>query len=203
MKIFEVIFSALTALGTLAVAIAAIWGDWFRSRWAAPRVEILPHNLRGTVTNFSQEPQRRVIYYHLRAANSRRWAAAKNCRIILREVHRRGPDRKFHPILVSVPPQYVWAPAELTPIVVDLSGEQQIDFGRVAEGNSRFEPVLYGYPNDFLGYVGPDESVRYRLQAVAGGAPVGPPCVYEVAWNGQWSDNLDTMGLNLTITKVE
>jgi len=39
----DTIFMGLTAIGTLAVAAAAVWGDWFRSWLAAPRIEIRPH----------------------------------------------------------------------------------------------------------------------------------------------------------------
>jgi len=201
MCLIDRIFIALTAIGTLAVAALAIWGDWFRSWLASPRVEIRPHNLRGTVTRFTNGT--RVIYYHLKASNTRRWAVARNCRIILTAIYRRGPDQRFRASLVPVPPQFVWAPAELTPIVIDLSGEQVIDFGRVVEGGNRFEPILYSYPNDFLGFVGPNEAVRFQLQAIAGGSPLGSPFIYEVAWNGEWSDNLDTMGRNLTIGEVD
>ena len=142
------------------------------------------------------------FYYYLNVVNSRRWALARNCRVLLREIYRRGPDHQFRAAPVPVPPQFVWAPAELTPIVINLAGEQVLDFGRVVEGASRFEPVLYSYPNDFQGFLSPDEAVRYRLEAVADGSPVGPSHVYEVAWNGRWSDNLGTMEQNLTITEV-
>jgi len=142
-------------------------------------------------------------HYCLKASNKRRWAVARNCRIILTTIYRRGPDQQFRASLVPVPPQFVWAPAELTPIVIDFSGEQVIDFGRIVEGGNRFEPTLYGCPNDFLGFVGPNEAVRYQLQAIAEGSPIGLPFVCEVAWNGEWSDNLDTMERNLTIREVE
>lgn len=201
MRSIDTILTALRTIGTLAIAVLAIWGDWFRSWLASPRIEIRPHNLRGTVTSFTNGP--RVIYYHLKAINTRRWAVARNCRVILTTFYPRGPNQQFRASLVPVPPQFVWAPAELSPIVIDLSGEQIIDFGRIVEGGKRFEPVLYGYPNDFLGFVGPNGAVRYQLQAIAGGSPLGPPFVYEVAWNGNWSDNLDKMEQNLTIREVD
>ncbi len=201
MSCWYLIFTALTAIGTIAVAVLAIWGDWFRSVFAPPHVEIVSHNLRGSVTHFTNGPD--VIYYYLKARNTRRWAVARNCRIILTEVYRRGPDQQFHPSLLPVPPQFVWAPAEATPIVIELAGEQVIDFGRIVNNvPQRFEPVLYWNPNNFPGYVGANQAVRYQLQAISGGLALGPPSTYEVAWNGQWSTNLDIMGQNLTITKV-
>jgi hypothetical protein len=135
----DTISSALTAIGTIAVAVLAIWGDWFRSWLAPPRVEIRPHNLRGTVTSFTNGP--RVIYYHLKASNTRRWAVARNCRIILTAIYRRGPDQQFRASLVPVPPQFVWAPAELTPIVINLPESRLSTSGalsKAATGSSPF-----------------------------------------------------------------
>jgi len=197
----ETIFTALTALGTLAVALAAIWGDWLRSWLAAPHVVIQSHIPPATLTRFNDG--RRVIYYHLKATNTRRWAAARNCRVMLTAIYLLGPDQRFRAAPIPVPPQFVWAPAELTQIVIDLSGEHVIDFGRIREGADRFEPVLYSYAHDFKGMLGPNEAIRYELQAFSGGSPLGPSAIYEVSWNGHWSDNLDTMANNLTIAEVK
>jgi len=197
----DMIFTALTAVGTLAVAVAAIWGDWLRSWLAAPHVEIELHNPRATLTRFTDG--RRVIYYHLKATNTRRWAVARNCRVILTTIYLREGDQEFRAAPIPVPPQFVWAPAELTPIVVDLSGEHVIDFGRITEHAGLFEPVLYSYANDFKGLLGPNQAIRYELQAFSGGSPLGPSVIYEVEWNGQWSDSLDTMAQNLAITPIQ
>jgi hypothetical protein len=197
----DTVFSALTAIGTIAVAVVAVWGNWIRFRFAAPRIEIRPHNLRGTVTQFTGGS--RVIYYHLKVANTRHWAVARSCRILLREIWRRGPDQQYHPVPLPVPVQFVWAPAQFAPIVTDISGDEQVfDFGRLIESGTRFEPVLYVTPNDFQGFVGANQAVRYRLEVVAEGLRVGASFVYEVAWNGSWSDNLDAMRQNLTIREV-
>lgn len=194
------ICSGLTAMGTIVVAILAIWGDWFRSRFASPHVEVHPHNLRGTVTRFSNGP--RVIYYHLKAVNTRKWATARDCRVILTSLYVRGPDNRFQSVPLPVPPQFVWAPAESTPAVVDISGEHVCDFGRVIEGKERFEPLLYSSPNNFAGFVTAGGAIRYQVQAFAQGSSLGPSSIYEVASNGKWSDNLDVMSHNLTITLV-
>ena len=197
----DMIFTALTAIGTLAVAVTAIWGDWLRSRLVAPHVEIQVHNPPATLTRFSDG--RRVIYYHLKAINKRSWAVARNCRVILTTIYLRNAGQDFQPARIPVPPQFVWAPAELTPIVIDLSGEHVIDFGRIPEDASHFEPVLYSYAHDFKGLLRPNQAIRYELQAFSGGSPLGPSVIYEVEWNGQWSENLDMMRQYLSITSIE
>jgi hypothetical protein len=43
----DTILSALRAFAALAIAVLAIWGDWFRSWLIPPRIEIRPLDLRG------------------------------------------------------------------------------------------------------------------------------------------------------------
>ena len=44
------IIEGLTAFGTIAVAVAAIWGDWFRSVLAPARLTLIGHTLEGDPT---------------------------------------------------------------------------------------------------------------------------------------------------------
>ncbi len=196
-----IIVNVAVAVGTILVAVAAIWGDLLRSKLAAPQLRIDAYNLRGTCTRFTNGP--RVMYYHLKVVNTRNWAAARNCRVILRSVLKRLPNQQFGVTPLAVPSQFVWAPAEITPASVTLSTEHTLDFGRVAEGSDRFEPVLYIYPNDFPGFVRAGEAVRYVLQVEADGFVAKQLHVFEVAWDGRWSDNLDSMARYLTIHEVK
>jgi hypothetical protein len=188
------------AVGTIAVAVMAIWGDYIRSKLAPPKLIIQPHNLRGTVTRFTGGP--RVIYYHLKLVNLRPWLTAKNCRVLLRAIHRRGPNHQFGQIPLPVPPQYVWAPAGFTPAVTEITKDQILDFGSLIEGETLFKPVLYFYPNDFQGFIEAHEAVRYSLEIIAQGYTAKRYQVFEVAWDGTWSDNLDQMSQSLTIREV-
>ena len=197
----SIIIQVFVAVGTIAIAILAVWGEWFRMKFASPKLMLEPYNLRGTVTRFTGGP--RVIYYHLRVVNTRQWSIAKNCRIILRELYKRLPNNDFEKVPIFVPPQFVWAPAEMTPPVVELSTQQILDFGRIVENDKSFQPVLYSYPNDFQEFVNANEAVRYALEIKADGFSAKHLQVFEVAWNGKWSDNLDVMSRNLTIKEVD
>jgi hypothetical protein len=197
---WSLFIQVLIALGTIAVAIMAIWGDFIRSKFAPPKLEIQSHNLRGTVTRFTNGP--RVIYYHLKLVNLRPWLSSKNCRILLRSIYRRGADHQFSQVPVSVPPQYVWAPAGFTPAIVTITKEQIFDFGALVEGDDSFKPVLYFRPNNFQGDVSANEAVRYSLEIIADGYNSTRYQVFEVAWDGNWSDNLDDMSRSLTIREV-
>src|SRR5689334_15773920 len=122
----------LSAIGTITVAVVAIWGGWIKGKLVPPKLRLVSHNARGTVTQVVGGP--RAIFYHLKLWNDRAWSPAHNCRVILKQIHRRGPDQRFNPVPLAVPVQFVWAPAEITPTLVNVGREQVLDFGAVLEG---------------------------------------------------------------------
>ncbi len=192
----QVIAAYLTAFGTIAVAVLAIWGDYFRHRWVPPKLAVELDNPRGDLNRWANGM--RVIYYHLKVTNKRKWSVARNCRVLLKQISRRGPDGEFRRLPFYVPRQFMWGPSESTSTVIDLSDEQLLDFGFINEGEGqKFQPTLYSIPNLFEGYVGPNESVRYSLEIVADGFKGKEYRVFEVAWNGKWTDNLDEMAKDL------
>jgi hypothetical protein len=210
--VIKLVIDGFIALGTVAVAILAIWGDWFRSTLGAtPSLTLIGHTLDGDPTPIagSSEPStfssgssasagsipnpirpgsgtRRAMYYHLKVVNQRRWIPAQNCRVLLVGLSRRDPSGIFQPVVMSVPRQFVWAPSEFTPPVITLLREQVVDFGCIVENAPRFQPLIYTTPFNFQGFVGPNEAVRYQLQIEAVNF-ISPIYVVEVSWDGQWS----------------
>jgi hypothetical protein len=199
-NLLSLIIQALIAFGTVSVAVLAIWGPWIRSKLVPPKLTLVPHNLRGIVTRFTNGP--RVIYYQLKVCNLRPWVPARNSRVLLRRIELRGPDQVFRPLPETVPPQFVWSPAPQTPPLLNITKEQFLDFARLTEGASHFEPVLYWYPNNFQGFVEKNQAVRYCLEVDADSFSQKEFKVFEIAWNGKWTDNLDEMRQNLTIREV-
>lgn len=98
---------------------------------------------------------------------------------------------------------FVWAPAELTPPVVTVVSEQIVDFGYLAENEGHFRPRLYGYPNDFQGFVGPHEAARYYIEIVSDDFVSRNDFVVEIAWDGTWTDNLDDLGRHLEVKVID
>ena len=194
------ISNILVAFGTLILAAVAIWGDVIRAKWAPPKLRIIPFNTRGTVTQFTQGP--RVIYYHLKVINDRPWFAGKNCQIRLTEISKRGPNNQPIPIPNPVPESFVWSPARIAPDRVNIAKDHIFDFMSVAEGDNKVIPVLYWYPNNFIGTVMPNQAFQYSLEIIGDNLVKSHIQVFEVAWNGQWDDNLDRMAFNLTITEI-
>jgi hypothetical protein len=182
--VIKLVFNGLIAVGTIAVAVLAIWGDWVRSILAPVKLTLVEHTPHGDPTLFSSGT--RAMFYHLKVINQRRWLPAQNCRVMLVGLSRRDPSGIFQPVSMAVSWQFMWAPAEFTPPTITLLREQVLDFGYVEEHGNRFIPRLYATPLNFQGYVSANEAVRYQLQieAVNFSSPI---YVVEVAWDGQWS----------------
>lgn len=197
----SLIIQLFVAIGTIAISILAIWGDWFRIKLASPKLVIEPHNLQGSVTNFNNG--QKVIYYHLKVVNKRTWAIAKNCKVLLRALYKKSTSNKFQEVKIFVPPQFVWAPAEITQPSVEISTEQILDFGRLIEKDDSFRPVLYSYPNNFQGYVKANETLRYALEIKADGFRAKHLQVFEVTWDGIWAGDLVKMGNHLIIKEID
>jgi hypothetical protein len=190
------IINGLTAFGTIAVAAAAIWGDWLRSKLAPLSLTLVGHTLDGDPALFGSGT--RVMFYHLKVVNKRGWISARNCRVMLVGLSRRDPGNIFQPVPMSVPQQFAWAPAEFTPPIITVQREQVLDFGYIQENGDSFIPRLYVMPFNFQGYVGAHEAVRYQLQieAVNFSSPI---YVVEVSWDGVWDFVPATMGHHLPI----
>lgn len=200
---WNLILLFFSTVGTLLVAIIAIWGNYFKSIFVPPILKIVGQNLKGELTLIGDSNfQNKVIYYHLKVINDRSWSTAKNCKVLLTEVHLRLPNGQFQRIPLNSYPSFRWTPAEITRETLDISHEQIFDFGRIIENGSRFEPILTLYPNNFNGFVSSNNVVRYSLKIVAEGYAAKKTQVFEVAWNGGWSENIEIMSQNLTIREI-
>ena len=190
----------LTSIGTIAVAVIAIWGDLIKIKLTPPKLKIIALNTRGELTNFSNG--KRVIFYHLKVINSRPWTIAKNCKVLLKAISKELPSGQFQNQPLNTNPSFKWTPAEITPQAINLAKEQAFDFGILQENNQGFLPVLNFTPNNFEGFVKANQKIRFSLQPSADNYISEKYQVFEVAWNGNWSDNMDTMKQNITIREI-
>lgn len=190
----------LTAVGTIAVAILAIWGEKLRDLFAGPRLVIEPKNFRGELTKFSDG--RQVIFYHLSVKNRRSWSPARNVRIMVVGILKKKPDGSFYRENIFVPQQLTWAPAEFHPILPTICKEDTVDFGCVIQ-NECFQIRTYVKPNNFKGDIKANSTMRVELEIVADNFASNKPLVFEISWDGAWSDNLEEMEKHLVIKQVK
>ena len=200
MKCWEIIFSGLTAFGTLAVAALAIWGDYIRARLVPGRLAVEIYEKDGDTVG---QPPNQIYYRHLRAVNRRPWRRPENCRVLLRAMSRRGPNGIFQPMPVPVPLQFMWTPPDTTPPLVAIYREQILDFGYIRQGaDLRWEPRLYWKPGNFAGFVGANEAIRYSLQVVSDAYVSETYQVFQVSYDGHWNPVAAQMVLHLTINEI-
>ena len=199
MQYWEIILSGLTAFGTIFVAILAIWGDYIRARFAPGKLAIETCDEDGDMVG---QPPNQVYYRHLKVVNKRRWRA-ENCRVLLREMSRRGPNGVFQPIPMPVPLQFIWTPPDTTPSLVTIHRDQMLDFGFIRQAQQlRWEPRLYWQPGNFAGFVGHNEAVKYSLQIVADAYVSEKYQVFQVSFDGLWNPVAAQMKMHLTIDEV-
>lgn len=189
----KIVIDGLVAFGTLALAAAAVWGDWLRSWLAPPKLDLRLFTPQGvpallkTVFDGIAPPQTgtRATYFHLKVVNCRPWLAVDNCCVLLTGLHRRDDKGNFLEMIFPVPFPFIWSGEEPGPELKTVTDERVLDFGRTLEGAGRFEPRLRGAPNNFdsYGYVHRGEAIRYVLKIDATSF-VSKPYVFEVAWYG-------------------
>jgi hypothetical protein len=202
------VIQAVAAVGTLAVAVMAIWGERVRSWLTPPKLVIQPYTLRGDPTFLTYDTAggtgvgQRAMYYHLKVVNIRPWLTVHNCRVLLKALSRRGPDGQFHPVPMAVPLQFIWAPSEDTPSEITITNEHVLDFGRLVEGGDRFAPMLRWYANNFEGLVRKNEAVRYYLEINASNFVSRRYYVFEVACDGEWHFEPEKMQQHLRIREI-
>ena len=199
-ELANLIVDIIVAVGSLAVAALAIWGQWFRDKLASPKLAISLHEDRGNITSRLGGPP--VIYYHLKVKNSRRWAPASRVRVLCTRLLKRRPDGSFTLERLTVPVQLTWPFPKYTESVRNVVSEEVCDFGYVNKGDNRFWLSPHVTPNNFAGYVCAGEAMRVGLIASADNFVSKEPTFFEIAWDGQWTDNLEEMRNHLVIAEV-
>ena len=197
-----------TAIGTVAVAIMAIWGEKVRAWLSPPKLKIEIHTPRGSPTRHTLagaiDPSGgvRTMYYYLRVVNLRPWLTAQNCRVLLKAVSRRRPDGSFLQVHMPVPAQLIWSNEGDTPQRVVVTRTAVLDFGYLSEGAQSFLPLLYVYANNANFAVAKGEAVRYQVEIDASNLPLRHAQTFEVSWDGEWDFEPEKMQHHLVVREV-
>ncbi len=192
------------ALGTIAVAIAAIWGDKLRDVFCAPRLIVSLLNPRGQpVSTTGDYPTR---YYHLQVRNERRWALAKNVRVLLTDLSRPVPGGAYQRTSQSGPLALSWQHLSYKGMFLNIAHvAETCDLGHVEKQpdvGPLFRLECFPWPNDFEGTL--DKSggdLRVHVLAVADNA-VSEPLIVDIHWDGEWHDSEDEMSKHLIVSAV-
>ena len=190
---------------TVILAVIAIWGPLIRSLLLPPKLELREHNFKGDFTVGTTRDAKRVrtIYYHLKVVNTNRSPAHK-VRVLCWAVSRRKADGvsfQLEPLIV--PMQQNWSFIHLQELLPTIGPERYVDIGYLVEGSDQFVISLMATPGNFIGYVGRNETLRFKFVATADNQIKHEPLYIQIAWDGEFSFDKEEMSKHLVISKVD
>lgn len=201
LRTINTIAQIFVAIGTVAVAILAIWGEKVRSIFAGPKLEIELYDSRGSLT--SRGNQKKTIYYYIRLINKRTWNPARRVRILVTELAKKRPDGTYFPERLIVPVQITWSFPQFHEYIPTIATEDICDLGFLDEDAEKFALSLYVVPNNFQGYVSAGESMIVYLKASGDNFESKSPLVLEISWDGKWSADMNEMQQHLIVKEVK
>ena len=186
------------ALGTISVAVLAIWGDWIRFKLAGPKLRIALLDATGTVTVRSDGKKGR--YYKLLVLNDRKWSPARNVRVVLKSIFKPAADGTLTPQPMSGPLQLKWQ--WIVPQYPSLgAGEEICTFANLVQGE-QFVLSPYIVPNNFVGFLKANERMLIEVVVVSDTAE-SESLFLDLSWNGQWSEDTTAMLNNVVIKETK
>jgi len=197
-KLWELLIQGAVAVGTVAVAILAIWGEWVREKLAGAKLQVSLHDPEGELIDVSDGTPSR--YYHLKVRNGRRWAPAKNVRVLLTKINKSAADGSFQGVALSGPLQLTWQYPNFHSLFPTIGPDDICDLGYLQKERF-FKLSPYFFPNNFQGFLETPGKMRVEVIAVADNAESNPLLI-EIAWDGQWSDDTIQMSKHLVIKEV-
>ena len=197
----NLIIQGLIAIGTILVSILAIWGDWFRNKFAGPKLSIYLHDIQGHLTKFSDGNE--VWFYHIVIKNQRKWFPAKKVRVLCPELYKKAADGSFIKEQLIVPIQLKWTPSEFSDPHQDIIDYKICDIGFIKENSNSFILTSYWYPSYYKGIVEAGESMRIKLSLEGDNFISTAPYYLEISWNGKWSKSSEEMKKHLVIKEIQ
>jgi len=185
-------------VASVIVAVLAVWGDFFRSRLAGPKLHVGLLNPDGERTSWTGNIPTR--FYHLRVSNGRRWAPARNARVVVTKLARAAADQTFAVLPLSGPLQLTWQFPKTSPQYSVVGPDHTCDLGYIRPDRD-FTLSPYVTPNNFQGVVRAGDRMRVEIQAVADNAE-SEPLFLEIAWDGTWNDDTTEMRRHLVVKSV-
>ncbi len=189
------------AVGTWAVAVVAIWGDWIRGLLFKPLLKLRLLSPTGEyVEQFARDSRIGSRYYHLRVSNAKR-TLARDVQVLLTSLDIPGPDGAPQRHWTGAVP-LTWKHPQLHGLTRDigLGTEADIDLFFVRADGLQLLPMLI--PNNlqstFLG------ETHFWVTAIARGLDgASVQLRLKVDWDGHWNRADSEMQKHLTITLSE
>ena len=188
------------ALGTVSVAILAIWGEGVRAWIAGPKLELELNDAKGDLIPYGDG--RKTYYYHLKVRNVRKWSPARSTRIMVVGIQKQSADGAFYPESHIAPLPLRWSHQQFHELSPTVGPDDVCDLGHVDRDADRFQLEVFYWPNNFAGHVKKGESMRVSIVASAHNGEMKHPLELEISWNGKWDPDPSIMERHLVIKKI-
>jgi hypothetical protein len=196
---WSILISGAYVVITLGLVVAAIWGEKIRQWLNKPRLRMILD--QQTLTTHS-DTNKKGWYYHLLVINDKKNSPAKNVRVLLSKVSKKGPDGLWHEHKFSGPVQVMWIWPDMMPQYLTVGPEEHSTFGRLLEDSNLFEFRLYLRPMNLPSGIPPNDPTKLEFKAVSDTAE-SKVLRLEIAWDGQWVQGITEMKDHLIIKEVD
>jgi len=191
------------SLGTIIVAILAIWGEQIRSIIGlGPKLVVKLHDPIGEVVPMmvNNRPVDYARWYHLRVRNKHKWTKAANVRITIIALSKPAADGSYTAQTLSGPLQLMWRFSEFHPLFSNVGPDDYCDLGNVSmNGDFKLTPIVF--PGNFEGTLKANQKMKVVVQAVADNAE-SEPLTVEISWDGVWEDGDFEMSRHLVVKEI-
>lgn len=194
------------AIGTFAVALVALFGEYFRSKFFPPQLQLRLLRPEGEKTcvrlsSFGEEEVKErwedARYYHLNVVNLRRWSPATQVQVFLMRVEEPGPDGEPQ-VAWSGDVPIRWRHQEVFPPARTVGPSADCDLCSVSKGKwLKIHPLVV--PTNLNACRREKTILFVSLQARSNQAD-SPIIRVQISWDGSWEDGNQEMKRHLTVT---
>lgn len=195
---YSLIVNLFLAIFTFVAVVLALFGENIRQFWNKPKLNIslIDPSLNQTGSGIQG------WFYLLRVFNLRRSSPAKNVRILLTRIFKKGPDDSWQEIIFSGPVQVMWRWPQFRPIFATVGPDEIATFGLLYSNSNAFQLQLYWVPNNLKDTIPSNQLTRLVFQAVSDTAESNELTV-EVAWDGAWVSGSAEMKKHLVVKELK
>jgi len=201
------IFTVVMAIGTLLVAILAIFGEQIRAICFGPRLIIAINNPQGELV--SESPSNiQGIFYHLKIDNIGK-TIARNVRIFCIQISKKNANGTYENKNLTAPEQFAWRFSNIYGMIKHIPPQQNnfnlatiCDLGSVYKGSKKFNLTVYSKTESYPGFLEPNESIRLSIVVAADNYIAKESYDLEITWDGKWFSDLREMQKHLIIKSI-
>jgi len=209
--VLGLVFDGLVALGTIGLAIVAVFQDRIRDRLARPRVRIKPHPgkhcLKCPLRNLAGD-EIPAYWFGLAVTNEKPSRPARECTVLLEDMYRwNQTNHRWERNQPPIPYPYIWAPGHLMRSSVTIRRTEVFDFGKIIKqptsAEPEFMPELLYRANSYDPALRQGQTGLYVLRVEAEHLAQGLRQVWQVSWDGIWNDDENEMGKHVEMIEID